>query len=70
MAIPEEVDVPSRVAKPTPYAVCYGCNGLVLADAHEVSKGLVNETWHSDCYEGDDDSEEDNDVTTAQVDEK
>lgn len=51
VSAPEEVDVPSRVEKPTPYAVCCGCSGAVVIGIHEVNAGVGNETWHAECYE-------------------
>jgi hypothetical protein len=30
--------------------VCCGCNGSVQADAYEVDKELLCETWHAECY--------------------
>ncbi|KAF9527282.1 hypothetical protein CPB83DRAFT_895303 [Crepidotus variabilis] len=57
IAAPEEVDVPSRVSKPTPYAVCFGCNGSVQTDVHEVNRAMINETWHAECYEAEQDVE-------------
>ncbi len=57
----------SRSAKPTPYAVCYGCNGSVQIEVHEVSRDMVTETWHVECYEAENggEGEDDAEVLTA-----
>jgi len=49
-AAPEEVDVCTRAARPSPYAVCCGCSGAVQIDAYEMRRDMVAETWHPECY--------------------
>lgn len=53
VAAPAEINITTnRVPKPTPYAVCCGCNGAVQTDGYQ----RLSETWHPDCYEADDGS--------------
>jgi hypothetical protein len=60
----------SRRTKPTPYAVCYGCNRSVQTDVHEVNRDTVTGTWHAECYEaehGNGEGEDDAEGFTAVV---